>query len=192
MLLKEIEIRAIRWCRLAVCVKTHPVLAPGLCWASVKSKSKQTAGWTPTSMHDPQQLRVIKAPITLLQKYYYLKVSLFLSVSVDSWVNLLSVAYTSWFFYRAKVMFYMSFYSGNLSVTAVWLSWGFLEGSHFQTKKTLVKWHFNSVHFWIHYFTDVLEEIRAACNLLIINHLIFNLKILTKQWKCSVVWKSPK
>lgn len=27
MLLKEIEIRAIRWCRLAVCMKTHPVPA---------------------------------------------------------------------------------------------------------------------------------------------------------------------
>lgn len=40
MLLKEIEIRAIRWCRLAVCVKTHPVLAPLLCRAHVKSKSK--------------------------------------------------------------------------------------------------------------------------------------------------------
>lgn len=57
MLLKEIEIRAIRWCRLAVCVKTHPALAPGLRRACVKSKSKRTAGWTPTSTHCPQQLR---------------------------------------------------------------------------------------------------------------------------------------
>lgn len=59
MLLKEIAIRAIRWCRLAVCVKTHPALAPGLCWTRVKSKSNWTAGRKPASTHCPQQLRGI-------------------------------------------------------------------------------------------------------------------------------------
>lgn len=60
MLLKEIEIRAIRWCRLAVCVKTHPALAPGLRRVCVSNQSQTgLQGWTPASTHCPQQLRGI-------------------------------------------------------------------------------------------------------------------------------------
>lgn len=60
MLLKEIEIRAIRWCRLAVCVNTHQALAPGRCRACVKSKSNWMEGeHPPARMHCPQQLRGI-------------------------------------------------------------------------------------------------------------------------------------
>lgn len=115
------EIRAIRWCRLAVCAKTHPALAPGLWWR-VKSKSSRTAGWTARTVLSSSGAS--NAPITQRQECCYFKAKLFLSVfvhTIRSWVNLPRVAYPP----KPRWCFMRVFYSGNFRVTGVWLSWSF-------------------------------------------------------------------
>lgn len=136
MLLKEIEIRAIRWCRLAVCVKTHPALAPGLRRAHVKSKSKwsvRRTACTPAGSSGASD-----APITRHQKkkkccYFKAEppspplplLQSLVGHILDSWVNLPSVVYPSksrWCFMRGFLQWKLQGYwcSTGLGPFLVW------------------------------------------------------------------------
>lgn len=113
MLLKEIEIKAIRWCRLAVCVKTHPALAPGLwrvCQIKVKAGSRvNTLQYAPSwaaQWYLKHQLHSSRS--TVISKSETISVCVY-SI-LDSWVNLPSVAYPFSFFFK---WCFMCFYNGN-------------------------------------------------------------------------------